>query len=659
MALFDGVNTESYVKTSFAEMRRSFQQWTQRMLAVRRKLNPQPTGVPPNERFQGIDQFPRLQLYNAQWTQFTSADLRLFHRMFKGRMLRNAPPQFRGAVTSGNPDDLERFEKLERFCYGVLNLLNHEVSSTGAGTSWLSNLVDMIACPGKVICLPQVRETFPGSGQATVTADLWDPLTVYHDFTWPMRYVHEYRTGALNAYKKLREMGLPWPASVRNKPDANTDAPVTFGEFWVESPDGKGGMEVYRAILINGELAGDVWKSKALHLPLVNVAVHATTATYQVAGLVGPSAVMGSRGMTMDALLYHAEPFYAPLVHTDEEWEQTVSMAINGFAKRLDPAILVMSKDGAMKLPIGAEQPGSITRVDADMLVKKLIEDVSQEAGVAFDKLQAIFVDEKNKLVNPALFGQSSPGDSGFLDASKASHAMATFQESVEGCQIAVTNVMMEIIHQFREQPGLEMKLSGSTPRGYAARQFFSMSGFKASDLPERDGYVLVTAWEPDLPVNNMQKLSEFLQGQGKGFSQTHGMVNILGIPEPIAMLREMDRDAVHQSPQAQAVRVLVGMRHEAEALLAAAAQVNDPAGRRRAMREARIAEGFYEKMEQQLMGQSQGQGSQEQPPGTPPEAMPPELGGENPDQMALAAGEQSSYAGGPGPGRLSDQAGA
>ena len=641
MGFWNGVGEEALVVESANQLRTNFSGWTAQARVWYHMAYSRPSGRGA-AAFDASPRGPHQKTLDFL-SEFVSNRVEMIHLNYIGRVSK-ARPQIDVMALVPEADQQAKQGLLERWCQGVVNEQDLRVQSTARGTSWRRRVIENSSCPGSIIGRVQVRETFPGSGQATVDWPLFDPLTCYYDFdSWPRRFVREFQTGAQNAKMILGNLNLTVPAGL----DLDTKKPVTFTEFWVEEDNGKGRYKVSWACLVDNHLASGVQQSKMRRWPLIIVNTHAAASSFQVfsptsrGGFVAGSTPESDRGITQDDILYHARPFWASLENTHRQYQQYASLLMEGLAWALNGPKMFISEDGTWIMKPEELGPGSRVALKPEERIE-IMQVAMANVEAAAKIVLGLVEGDYNRNYNPHLFGEGLPGESGFASDLRSSHAEAHILEAADGASTFVKLGLMEALQQFMDAPNLEMTLRGRTNTGIRGGHIF-LEDFSPKDMPE--SYVLDVQMPPDIPRNKMAALQLALEGiRGGVWSLAEGRREV-GITDSIATQRLIDADAVSNSPvmaQKRILENLVGMALEFEDR---ARRAKDPDRQQALQVAAEWVRSYQMSVERQMgLGQMPATATPAQPS---PDVLPPEMGKKNPDQAALAMGEQSSSTGG------------
>ncbi|MDP2662305.1 MAG: hypothetical protein Q8R28_16405, partial [Dehalococcoidia bacterium] len=427
---------------------------------------------------------------------------------------------------------------------------------------------------------------------------------------------------------------------------AEQDQAVSITEFWLVEQSGKS-YAVDRAILVNGKIAGQhktAWDRR----PIVIQSVHASVDSdvdFSVGGASGMD-VTSTRGLGYNRVLYHAQSVFAPLYHINQTYLQHMSQMMEGIGRNLNPGEeSIIDPDSGEDAP-GREQrgPGSHD-VHGPGRVTKTQDLPTANIAQTVDTFVRLIDAEFNRLAPDVLFGQNNPGDSGYLQIIKTSHAQAVFNETVRGAAAFEKRVFDQFVHQFK-RASLQFTVAGWKQKGKGAPQFFPGGDFGVKDLPERP--IINVDWLTDYATNDAAKLDQYLAGVGKAFSARQGRANILDDEDPSLTQKLIEQEQYEAMPVIQSIRMLYNLRQDIKAVEDAAKREKKPLVKFDLMKEAQYLKNAYAAAEIQMLGQAQNRlGQPEAQQGMAPSTMPPEMGLNNPDRQAQAKGLVSSFTGG------------
>lgn len=584
---------------------------------------------------------------NAFMSEYVSARMTIIKQNFVERAI-SFQPKIEAEVISESAEEQAKQKLLFQCLHGFHNVLNERQQATLGGTSWDRMILEYIFTFGKAMTIPLVSAA-PG-GTITFQADLFDPLNCFHDFdSHPWRWGRDYVLGIPDARRELdwyvRERNMPASSEAREllTDKKDTDS-VQMTNVWVEELDRDGKATVYQGFEVDGIVVGS-YKTDFLAAPHVIQTVHSAPGTYIDFTAGTMSQVEGGRGVHSSRILHHAGSLFAPMYHINQQFRQFMSLMFEGIARSMAPGMEFILREGSQAEVPGPEKIGPNSGwahgPDIDMKVQaQATQTIAQAADLAFRAIDAEF----DRLANPVIFGQSNPGDSGYLQVNKVSHAGVVTRDSVRGASLFEKRTYDQFIAQFiMPSQKLPFKVSPWKLQGKGAPQFFPGGDFTKAMLPKQ--YVLNVEMLTDLPQNDAAKMDIFLAGAGKAFSLRQGRMNILDDDDPDLTQSLIDQDEYDAMPPVKNRKMLKKAREEVAALWQEVASTTDPIERRKLEFEARIAEADYEVTRRQLQGQVENRlGQPEAPSRFPPGTLPPEQAvGLNPDQNAEAQGRVSS----------------
>lgn len=618
--------------------------WIERMKGMYRMVTPTLGDVKgPSDSTRSATEQAR-----AHFCEFFSSQITTMVANFIGRAL-NSPPQINTAVIAPEGSEKEKQSMLERVIQGFINEQDQKAQDAVRGTSWLWGVTRDSAMAGKIIGRVEARESYPGSGLLSIDCPLFDPLSCYHDFEGEQRrFIREFRVSRPNAIARLRRLQLPLPVGF----DKAAQGPVQMAELWFQEPDPDkpGRNRVWTGAMLDSKLAGDMRRTHHFHWPLIIIATHAGRGLQTGGGRGGLAAWDGrsSAGLATDEMLYHSQPFFAPLQHLYNNYNEFMSIGMMGIMAGLLKNKRFRTREPG-RMPTADEQaPGATWRIHPD---DQLEFDNETVVGIAelLDKYEDIVRREFARLYHEIHFGISPPGDSGFKGIQQTSASNAIVNEPLRGVSVFLHAMGVEALHQWEEfESGLKIEYKGHTSTGLQAGNLV-VQEFELKDMPK--SYAFEVNIGPLIPTDNMQSMTYVSAGLQNGtLDMDWAREKGLNLPDSGAVQARIDAYQMHNSPQAQAERLIAKMWDDVDLLDHQAAREQNQIKRLRLMVAAIRARQHAEAFDAQLTGQAQTAASPRPPAGTPPEVLPAEAGLENPDLMAAARGEQSSSTQGRGP---------
>ena len=644
---------DQFISDSVQELRPAFREWAKRGRRIQSMLNAE-----PGQMFSSDDLAGRLGSNAtsalANMSEYVSGRMTIIKDNIVGRAV-SFPPKIEPAVLEEEKEEQGKQKRLFQFFHGIHNVLNDRQQAMWGGTSWDRMVLEHVITFGKVITIPHAA-TGP-DGNLEFRADILDPLTCWHDFdSFPRRFGRDFMLGASDAERMLQLFvdsgkltAVPKRIIDLVENEKRDKGAVQVTDFWVEQYH-QNTLVVYRAVLIGAMLAGS-WETDFATLPHAGATVHSSPGSYlDFSGGSAPQSVGSKRGVAADRVTRHAQSVLAPLYYINEQFRQYMSLIMEGLSNAMNPGREVIIQQGSPEEPPRHEQIGPGAMWIHDETVAHRIQDqATGNISQATQLFRDIIDEEFNRLANPVIFGHSNPGDSGYLQVNKVSHANAVFRESTRGASVFMKRTFDELARQFVDS-GLTFKMDGWKHQGKGAPQFFPGDSFAPRDMPNQ--YVLNVEVLTDLPQNDAAKLEMFLAGSGQAFSKRQGRVHILDDEDPDLTQALIDQEEYEAMPIVKSRRFLRTMRQEIAALRSEAARAISSRERLLIEVEVGIAEQEYEAARRELQGEAP------QPPMPPmpgmqgagfsPMVSPPEAGvGTNPDRNAEARGEVSSFTGG------------
>ena len=650
--------TDAYMDATMAEFRTGWQGWQDRARSVFRMSQPSAPKTFTSSSALAGSVATKVEAAVAEAARYSSARCAAIARNFVGRGIA-VPAKIEPLVIAAGRQDQAAQRKLFMMLGGIHNVLDDHVQNTAQGSSWDEMVLKSIFHFGKAAVFPHARYRYGDGDQVEFSAEVVDPLLVMHDFdSWPRRVVKEVSIGGQDAEYELQMYqgkageGYGRAMAALKGRDGRYQHSVTLTDFWCAyrlEPGEKSTKEyhVWHAVRVNNITAA-CWETEFDHLPWVLQSVHSSPSTYQDTQTGGSSAGNGSgstRGVAADRILYHAEGFLAPLLAVEDQFLQAMSDIMEGAGRVLNPGEDVTLMEGAKESDIPPEShsgPGS-RRVHPDTVKMGVQETPDGQIGEALRIFFENSAKEYERLFPDVQFGQSNPGDAGYLQVIKTNAASAVTQETIKGWASIGERTFEEFISQWKRQD-LKFHVEGWRQEGKAGPQDFEGGDFTSKDFPPR--YSLNYQVNFDLPPNEAAKAEVAAAMQaGRWMSNREIMVNIFDNPDPDRTLELLDQQEYEAMEPVRMRRMLYQMRQEIRALEDAADEATDTAERNGLLLELEYAKADYAMASGQPPANT---GTPPGPPGMSPSTLPPEMGvGTNADRKSEAQGRVSSYTGG------------
>ena len=530
-------------------------------------------------------------------------------------------------------DETERRagEQLTQLALGIFALLDSQKVRGGGMYSWDADFKQRIADYGKVAFMPEVYDM--GKGLAGVRARFLDVYNLYHDMDSEpgdlMRYAYEFNIKWREVPAYVRSIDGEFAPQRPQDKDENDDAVVVT--YWKEEHLGEG--KVMRAILIDGRpIREDVeWLAEGFgSIPIVMERNQGASHSQQ--------QIRSGNSLFSNAKnYYHAEPFYARAISQLEFLEGLESLRADAAALSSLPMFLWRrgkagdSNAGNMeKYPLA-----TIPLAEDEQLA--VLDGISRGAlsvDIAIDgvkrSLNDIFPDF---LVSP--FPLNVSGFSANSQIEQSEIYMTPWTRMSEGGK---KGLIEQVIEQHVLTPHLNFALRGVLPEGGRFATTFTVK-----DYPK--GHFDIDFEEPaEIPGQALQAMNLATQGISNGTTSIWtANVTYLKRNDPMAEEDRKIDEQIRLDQESVNRRKLIQRREEVAALFAKAERLEKPENKAAAFLEATVARIEFDRLAQQLLG-APNTGFQQKPQrGTPPEVNPPENTTQNPDQLALGEGRQSS----------------
>jgi hypothetical protein len=631
---------EAQVKESAQRVWDSFSSWRDEQFTLQAIASPRAIPYSGKAKISGIAA-TSLDMAQARYTSFVSGKLPRMWNNFTARML-NGMFAIESRKILDDRAEQARVESLLHICDGWFGQLDALVRRGHLGTSWRELVADSIAITGKAVVMPFLQDH---AGAGYVTADIYDPLNCAHTFgsESPWVFVSKHHMGAKTARKYLRSMGTyTFPESIRLD---NPDDPVEFTEVWTEEEDLETGLlSVHRSCLINDLFAG-MELTEFTHRPHIIVSTNGSVSTHHSF----PGGMSGNaRGVENDFVRDHARPFWWTLKHTHEQRNVVVSTAFGGIAQQLNPARHVRSRSGGRVVePKDLASGGTVYSSNEDELAINVINGAVGQITQGLDEIIRVIDAEYNEVINPALFGQRDPGQSGFSQVTQISHAQAVFHAPSAGCAGVALDTVRELLHQFREAKDVKFRFDGGS-RGQSF-QTMPEKSYKVSDMPENP--ILNVEWHPDLG-DGMQQIAATQQMIGLGLPVSYALSRGMNITNPQELMEQTKKEKLAQHPFVMDAEMVQFYLEKWLEMKDRAMRERNPRMKEAMETSARYYLNLYQKAEgsqKPSNGQPQQQRSQPAPPGFDNTILPPPLSGQNPVGDAAMMGRPAVGMGGQG----------
>ena len=597
---------------------------------------------------------------NMSNSTYVSIFIRASQVTYVNRMDR-AEPYIEVALeeTGDQPDNSQarKGAHVERWCYGVLNAADQKAVRQVKATSMKRQLYSTSGNPGKIVQFLHMRQK--ANGQADPVWEIIDPYNCYHDFDQSnFRFVREYYQSSATVRADYEGLGLKDDElytdgiNILNEKDKKTtekEREVHVVNHWVVLDRDGDNPEVWETWLVDDTLLFHR-KTAFKRLPYQIFVTNASPRTYQNISR-GTATGAGTSSVVPDQrILLHAQPFWAPLEPTMEQFAEGMSLLMKAVALMVNHPFKHMSREGNAVIGNAAMvTPGKeITLSTEDSEDVELL-DVIRQVPDALSVLNYL-IQDMDRIVPSATFWQTAvSGESGYLyDKRSRDAALVAFADPARACSVALQMGLTELLEQFRES-NMQIKLSAIDTNGDSAGKLWYRN-FKSSDIPE--SFVMAVRVAPDLPDDDAKaaQIASMLIQAGVMSPQT-AMSKILGIKDPIAELARIKQGKVANLEPMVLIDAVESLQREAEDNRLRAADTDKPQFKRLYLFNAARLDEWRMAFEEQLGTGPQPSAPAKQLNGPSPDVLPPEEYA-NPDDAAAIMGEVSSSTAGRPPSK-------
>lgn len=557
--------------------------------------------------------------------------------------LSRADPRLEVKILDQPKAERELGSQLERFGMGLFNELNEYMQNIGMGTSWLRQVYSYATHPGKIIGRIHVRRA--RGNEAAIDWDLLDPYMCYHSFSRSLRrFAYERVVSLEDALGLIEEHKLRAASGFDIEPrdpemKSNPKDSVTMTDYWVEEYDyiaRDGSLNVWNGLLVDGSLV--YWEKMDFdRLPILVSSMNSMGRSYQKPASGGEASADVDKSRPERFIERHAEPWFAPLQQLIAHLNLIKTLETDAVDWKVHPPLITRGDNGTFVIEDKRLGPGVQIPLEPGQFIEFLqTQDRSMEVN---STIIAGIMDELTSKLPLSLLGQVTAA-SGFHEKIVLNIAEIATSDYIAGASSFLKRGLMEVIHQFKRNPELQVTLEGTAYHGTERGELFHES-FSPSQFP--DSTVIDVQLAPSLPQDTVSAIQEYqmaIDPQRGGLDVRTAMAQILKVRDPDAVVEKRRRDLVENSQEALELAKLRVMREEVDALYAVAAAEQDPAAALALRKRAMIAEMQYRAFSRRLLGQ--GAGFQQSPePGLPaPAQQPPqERGIQNPQVQAAAQG--------------------
>lgn len=638
-----GENPSKTIGDDLSELQQRFGGWQQQVL-VWDKME-----FPPKPEVEA-----KTSSKNMSHSTYVSILIRAAQVTYTNRMDR-AEPYIEVALeeVGDEPPGEEQARKsaaVERACYGFLNVVNMKAVRQVKATSLLRQLYASSGNPGKIVQFLHNRKKKDGTSDPVW--EILDPYSCYHDFEQtPFRFVREYyqKASTIKAqFEALDADGYEDGIAVLMNPPKTNDGKlkdVHVVDHWV-ALEVAGKPEVWNAMTVEGKCLF-VRKTRFKRRPFQIIVTNSSPRTYQNLGTGGAQQGLSSPTVSLthteERMLHHAEPFWAPLEPTMEQFSEGMSLLMKAVALMVNMPFTHTSQTGNQVFGNSKlSTPGAEITLSKDIGEELEILQVVRQVPDALSVLNYL-VSDMERIVPSAIFGQTAAAsESGYLyDKRSRDAALVAFADPARAASMAIQMGLEELLEQFRED-SMQIKLNAIETNGDSAGKMW-FRNFKSSDIP--DSFVMRVRVAPELPDDDAKaaQIASMLK-QGGLMDDRMIMSKILGIKDPLATMERIRQGRAADMPQMDMLRAIENLQIEADDNRARAAETDNAAFKRLYRFTAARLDEWRMAFERQMTGGQAAPNAQAGKilNGPSPEVLPPEQYA-NPDDAAGAMGEVSS----------------
>lgn len=649
--------TSEMAKQHLQELRASMEPWVRRnlydfapMLAPGEGLGAhiatRLTGVAPSEKTER----------RRTWTQYVSnfvpqSTWNLQMRLTRaGIKIETALP-----LDSSASRQQERSSLHEMFLHGVIRHQNAEHAAM-YGQDVLAILAKHIATTAKVAGMPYVSEK---NGAVVIRWDIYDPLTVLHDFgrRGVRRFAHETIEDFSEVDRLIQEKNLTYPARWGDHADKQKDkpTPVIVADLYCEyAPVDGTPPSVWNCIMVDGEPTETRLMEGWDRLPLFWRVANGGANSYQAAAGAGPTPQSRHVAAQPDFVRNHALPWFAHLEHTMKTYQDAKSLELDALWESVHPIKIKRVMDnGQYELEGGQWGPGATVTLPKDVAIEYL-----QKQPVSLDQFSVVRTHEEDmfrgyprELHGMAAFaGQSGvhfheQQDITELVVLPYANAMADF----------LKDMLQETTRQFRQLKG-SIHLEGKHQTGERMGDEWERD-FTAKDLP--DSTVMRIKLSPQIPKDDARSADIFRNAtESKMVDRVTGRA-IAGLDDPLQLERNIRQQEINDRVEMQTLDMIANKRQKVKEAAEKVAAADGPVKKASARIDLAIAKRELATLEAQFAGKPQSGFTQDGKAGNmPPGTLPNQAAVQSPQRMLMANGQPTTGMGGrPGPRETGDGA--
>jgi hypothetical protein len=543
----------------------------------------------------------------------------------------SAPTNILPNVFGETEKDLVMNERLIQLGVGIFNSLDDQMAESYGGYSWDARMKQQITDYGKTAFM--VRVSANGS-IARVSAPLLSPYSLYHDLDVEpgdrKRVVYEYPVKWADVPALItRYGGIPGTINMTGK--VLTDE-VLVSDYWLEQD-----QAVWHSVLIDGKAIRPdiIWPAIGTSsIPIVIVSNPGGSYNYQD---TRGNRSAASRGAVDDRVAQHAEPFYSRAISQLRFLQGLESLSADMAALSGLPQYLHRraSTGEVGARPEDRKPFGWIELLEDEQLT--VLRDVSTGSFTVDTAIHRILGYLRRFFPDGLVSPDFPTTASGFSVNSQTISLAEVFMTPWTGVAQRAKKMLIRHVIEQHQPMASPFELHGILPEGgeFATK-------FSSDDYPTK--YFDIDVLEPaEIPGQAQQNMNLAERAVASGLvSKRTVRVTRLGINDPVAEGERVMLERVTESQEFLNIKKIEFLQERLEELRAAAKRKRTTVERFFARVRVSFAERALMSFQQQLLGTQQGF-TQQGVGGTPPEVNPAENTTENPDEMALGQGRQSS----------------
>lgn len=541
----------------------------------------------------------------------------------------------------------ERSSLHEMFLHGVIRHQSAEHARM-YGQDVLAILAKHIATTAKVVGMPYVTEK---GGVVTIRWDIYDPLTVLHDFgrRGMRRFAHETLMDFSEADRLIQEKNLAYPERWGDQADKQKNGPtaILVADYYCEEVPAEGDPQVWNCIMVDGEPTTPRYMEGWDRLPIFWRVANGGMNTYQaVAG--GPPQAQGQHiAAQPDFVRNHATPWFANLVHTMPTYQDSKSLELDALWEAVHPVkVQRVLDDGQYVLEGGQWGPGATITLPRNVALEYL-----QKQPVSLDQFSVTKTHEEDmfrayprELHGAAAFaGQSGVHFHQQQDITELvilpyANAMADF----------LKDMLQETTRQFRALEG-KIRLEGRHQTGEHMGDEWERD-FSAKDLPDSTNIRIKLS--PQVPKDDARTVDIFRNStESKMVDRVTGRA-MSGMDDPLQVERNIRQQEINDRIEMQTIEMLKAQRLKVKEAEQKIVKAENPVDKANARIDAAIAKRELGVLEAQFGGKPQTGFTQDGQAGNmSPPTLPNQAAVQSPQRTKMAKGQPTTGMGGrPGP---------